>query len=63
MSGDLWLPYADMPDSLRVAQALVYTSPDGRQYLAPLGTADPDPDRPLGRQWTEIRYVRDPERR
>lgn len=47
----------DLPDGLRVAQVLMYLSPDGRRYVAPLGTPDPDPDRALHPAWTEIEYV------
>jgi len=47
----------DLPDRYRVAQVLMYTGPDGRRYIAPLGTPAPDPDRALDPAWTEIKYV------
>jgi hypothetical protein len=50
-----------IPERHRVAHTLLYTSPDGKLYMAPIGTDDPDPDRPLSPEWTEIQVVRDRE--
>lgn len=49
------------PDECRVAHVLLYISPDGLRYMAPVGTPDPDPDRPLSPLWTEIRLVKSEE--
>lgn len=48
----------NLPDRLRVVQMLVYTAPDGRRYIAPLGTPAPAPDRALSPMWVEIELVR-----
>jgi DNA-binding transcriptional regulator YhcF (GntR family) len=51
------LTAATWPDDLRVSRVLRYLSPDGRCYMAPLGTPHPDPDQPLSPAWLEITVV------
>ncbi len=48
----------NLPDEARVHQRLVWYSPDGRQFMAPVGTPLPNMDLPLSSVWVEIRFVR-----
>lgn len=51
----------NLPDPLRTSQVLMWTSPDGRRYFAPVGTPTPDPDERMSPMWVEVRLVRDDE--
>ncbi len=57
MSGTIGDYALRLDDSLRVAQVLMYTAPDGVRYIAPIGTPHPDPDRALGPMWTRMELV------